>query len=137
MAAALADTECGVRVWLVAAAEYQQGPAGHMCMHVKTGMHMRPGQGPAWSCIYCKRLHVALVPSTSTGCPGQQEVQVAGMHPKAPLDLPQAPGRPPARLWDLAQCTAQIGFEAETAAFAEGNFNKTTTDDSDDAVRAP
>jgi len=30
VAAALADTECGVRGWLVAAAEYQQGPAGHM-----------------------------------------------------------------------------------------------------------
>ena len=43
VAAALADTGCGVRVWLVPAAEYQQGPAGHMCMHmhVKTGMHMR------------------------------------------------------------------------------------------------
>ena len=36
-----------------------------------------------------------------------------------------APGpRAPSRLWDLAQCAAQIGFEAETAAFAEGNFNK-------------
>ena len=35
-----------------------------------------------------------------------------------------APGpRAPSRLWDLAQCAAQIGFEAETAAFAEGNFN--------------
>ena len=88
VAAALADTGCGVRVWLVAAAEYQQGPAGHMCMHmhVKTGMHMRPGQGPAWSCIYCKRL--ALLPSTATGRPGQQAVQVAGVHHKAPPDLP-------------------------------------------------
>ena len=35
-----------------------------------------------------------------------------------------SPGpRAPSRLWDLAQCAAQIGFEAETAAFAEGNNN--------------
>ena len=95
VATALADTGHGVRVWLVAAAEYQQGPAGHMCMHVKTGMHMRPGQGPAWSCIYCKRLASLPSQSTSTGRPGQQVVQVAGVHPKAPPDLPQAPGHPP------------------------------------------
>ena len=31
--------------------------------------------------------------------------------------------RTPSRLKDLAQCAAQIGFKAETAAFAEGNFN--------------
>ena len=35
--------------------------------------------------------------------------------------------RAPSRLWDLAQCAAQIGFEAETAAFAEGNFNSNYT----------
>ena len=99
VATAPAGARCGVRGWLVAAADYQQGPAGHghmtLCMHVKTGMHMRPGQGPwpAWSCIYCKRL--ALLPSTSTGRPGQRAVQVAGVHPKEPPDLPQAPGRPP------------------------------------------
>ena len=114
VAAALADTECGVRFWLVAAAEYQQGPAGHMCMHVKTGMHMRPGQGPAWSCIYCKRL--ALPPPTSAcGASGRGAPQSTTR---------PAPGpRAPSRLWDLAQCAARIGFEAETAAFAEGNFN--------------
>ena len=60
---------------------------------IKTRGRPGPGQGPAWSCIYCKRL--ALLPSTSTGRPGQQVVQVAGVHPKAPPDLPQAPGHPP------------------------------------------
>ena len=60
---------------------------------IKTRGRPGPGQGPAWSCIYCKRL--ALLPSTSTGRPGQQAVQVAGVHPKAPPDLPQAPGHPP------------------------------------------
>ena len=60
---------------------------------IKTRGRPGPGQGPAWSCIYCKRL--ALLPSTSTGRPGQQAVQVAGVHPKEPPDLPQAPKRPP------------------------------------------
>ena len=54
-----------------------------------------PGQGQARSCIYYKRLALLPSTSTSTGRPGQQVVQVARVHPKAPPDLTQAPGRPP------------------------------------------
>ena len=73
------------RIWL----ELRPSPV----TAIKTRGRPGPGQGPAWSCIYCKRL--APLPSTSTGRPGQQAVQVAGVHPKAPPDLPQAPGHPP------------------------------------------
>ena len=62
---------------------------------IKTRGRPGPGQGPAWSCIYCKRLAPLPSQSTSTGRPGQQVVQVAGVHHKSPPDLPQAPGHPP------------------------------------------